>query len=229
MRTAHSAGAESPRMSPSQGAARPELERLRHAVHVFSAAERRLRGRSQRRGESLSHGHLRALFVLIAEGEVTAGRLARDAELNPASITAMVDQLESQGLVQRRRDDHDRRVCWVSLTEQGRAEVAEKEARWSQRLAEAFEDMPDRDLEAASLALERLASVFESYGVEGTEPNDAHPEVTRRSSGARSHVHSTPRPPPATDGHALTKPYPQTQRRPERESNSDQRHLGPSP
>jgi MarR family transcriptional regulator, organic hydroperoxide resistance regulator len=171
MHTAPPADDRSPQMSPCEGAPRPGLERLRHAVHVLSAAERRLRGRDQRRGESLSHGHLRALFVLIAEGEVTAGRLARDAELNPASITAMVDQLESQGLVERRRDDQDRRVCWVSLTEQGRAEVAEKESRWSQRLAEAFADMPDRDLETASVALERLAGVFESYGVEETEPN----------------------------------------------------------
>ncbi len=166
-----SAGEQSPRRSPSDGDARPGLERLRHAVHVFSAAERRLRGRYQRRGESLSHGHLRALFVLIAEEEVTAGRLARDAELNPASVTAMVDQLEAQGLVQRRRDDQDRRVCWISLTDQGRAEVAEKEARWSQRLAEAFADMPDQELDTASLALERLASVFEMYEVEETDPD----------------------------------------------------------
>jgi MarR family transcriptional regulator, organic hydroperoxide resistance regulator len=170
MDTAPTADDPSPRTSPSEGATRPGLERLRHAVHVLSAAERRLRGRYQRRGESLSHGHLRALFVLIAEGEVTAGRLARDAELNPASITAMVDQLESQGLVQRRRDDQDRRVCWISLTELGQAEVADKEARWSRRLAEAFEDMPDEDLVTASLVLERLATVFDRQEVERAEP-----------------------------------------------------------
>jgi DNA-binding MarR family transcriptional regulator len=153
---------EQPNGSPSEGGDRhPGLDRLRHAVHVFTAAERRLRGRYQRRGESLSHGHLRALFVLIAEDEVTAGRLARDAELNPASVTAMVDQLEAQGLVQRRRDDQDRRVCWISLTEQGRSEVAEKETRWRQRLAEAFADVPDHDLETASRVLERLALVFD--------------------------------------------------------------------
>jgi hypothetical protein len=88
-----SAGRQSPPALLSYGVSRPGLERLRHAVHVFTAAERRLRGRYQRRGEALSHGHLRALFVLIAEEEVPAGRLARDAELNPAGVTAMVDQL----------------------------------------------------------------------------------------------------------------------------------------
>ncbi len=149
---------------------RPGLEQLRHAVHVFIAAERRLRGRYQRRGESLSHGHLRALFVLMEERQATAGRLAREAELNPASVTAMVDQLEAQGLVQRRRDYQDRRVCWISLTEQGRSEVAEKEARWRERLAEAFADTPDEDLKTASRVLERLAAVFETQEIEGPDP-----------------------------------------------------------
>ena len=166
---------ELPNGSPPEGGERnPGLDQLRHAVHVFSAAERRLRGRYQRRGESLSHGHLRALFVLIAEDEVTAGRLARDAELNPASVTAMVDQLEAQGLVQRRRDDQDRRLCWISLTEQGRSEVAEKEARWSQRLAEAFADMSDHDLETAGRVLERLALVFDMQEQEA-EPRSESP------------------------------------------------------
>jgi DNA-binding MarR family transcriptional regulator len=147
--------------SVRDGEARPGLERLRHAVHVFTAAERRLRSRYQRRGESMSPGHLRALFVLTSERRATVGRLAREAELNPASATAMVDQLEAQGLVQRERDVRDRRVCWISLTDQGRSKVADKEARWSQLLAEAFADITDDDLEAASRVLERLAAVFE--------------------------------------------------------------------
>jgi MarR family transcriptional regulator, organic hydroperoxide resistance regulator len=156
--------------SSRRDAQRQGLEDLRHAVQVFTAAERRLRGRYQRHGESLSYGHLRALFVLMAEQEATAGRLAREAELNPASVTAMVDQLEAQGLVERRRDVHDRRVCWISLTEQGRSEVAGKEARWRQRLADAFADTTDKDLEAASRVLERLAAVFEMQEVDGPEP-----------------------------------------------------------
>jgi DNA-binding MarR family transcriptional regulator len=142
------------------------IEHLRHAVHVFIAAERRLRGRYQRGGEALSHAHLRALFVLTTEQEVTAGRLAREAELNSASVTAMVDQLEARGLVQRRRDGQDRRTCWISLTDEGRFEVAEQEARWRRQLAEAFADTTDQDLEAASRVLERLAAVFETQPVE---------------------------------------------------------------
>lgn len=157
-----------PRLPAEQ---REGIERLRHAMHVFIASERRLRGRYQRSGESLSQAHLRALFVLTTEHEATAGRLAREAELNSASVTAMVDQLEARGLVQRRRDGQDRRSIRVSLTDQGRSEVAEQEARWRRRLAEAFADTTDADLEAASRVLERLAAVFETQPVE--EPSSA--------------------------------------------------------
>lgn len=145
---------------------RRAIERFQDAVHGFGAAERRLQGRYQRAGESLSHGHLRALFVLTAEPEATAGRVAREADLNPASVTAMVDQLEARGLVERRRDDHDRRLCWISLTGQGRAEVADKKARWSRRLSEAFADVSDEDLDTAGRVLERLADVFDSVYME---------------------------------------------------------------
>jgi DNA-binding MarR family transcriptional regulator len=171
---------------------RQAIDHFRQAVHVFTAAERRLRGRYQRNGEFMSHGHLRALSVLTEEHEVTAGRLARDAELNPASVTALTDQLEARGLVQRRRDDHDRRVCWISLTEVGRIMVAEKESRWSRRMAESFSDTSDQDLETASRVLRRLASVFENQQLPGESEADAEPQV---STGIKS-VRATARPAP---------------------------------
>ena len=49
--------------------------------------------------------------------------------------------------------------------------MAEQEARWRRRLAEAFADTSEADLEAASRVLERLAAVFETQPVE--EPTSA--------------------------------------------------------
>lgn len=152
-------------------AGRPDaVERFWQAVHTFTAAERRLRGRHQRHGESLGIGHLRAMFFLVTATQATAGRLAREAELNPASVTSMVDQLEARGLVERRRDDHDRRVSWISLTPLGRAEVADKQARWNQRLAHAFADFSDEELLTAGRVLERLAALYDA--TEGDAPED---------------------------------------------------------
>ena len=92
-------------------------------------AERRLRGREQQQPRDLTHSQFRALIVLDKSVEVTAGELAKSADLNPASVTAMLDQLEANGIVERRRGSQDRRVCMVSLTDKGRGIVENKRAR----------------------------------------------------------------------------------------------------
>lgn len=144
---------------------RPDLEHLHEAVYAFTAAERQLVARYKRANGSLSPGRVGALNVLIREEEAPAGRLAREAGLKPNSITAMLDQLEHSGLVHRRQDPDDRRVCWVSLTDAGRAEIEALQKDWDRAFDKAFADVPDRDLAAASRVLERLAEVFREFDV----------------------------------------------------------------
>ncbi|HEX3901105.1 MAG TPA: MarR family transcriptional regulator [Mycobacteriales bacterium] len=138
------------------------LDPLRRAVGSLLAADRRLRSRDQqRRGDTLTNSHLRALHVLTHEERATAGALAKAADLNPASVTAMVDQLEMRGLVSRHRDGHDRRQCWITLTDAGREQVEEKERYWRTRMAETFADVSRKDLRAATAIIERLALVMQ--------------------------------------------------------------------
>lgn len=144
----------------------PGYTALRQAIGRLLAADRRLRARDQqRRNGTLSHAHTRALFVLMQQDEVTAGTLAKAAELNPASVTAMIDHLEAEGLVQRRRDQQDRRQCWVSLTDIGRKEVEEKERRWRARMDAAMADVTPEELATTGKVLMRIASVMESLNV----------------------------------------------------------------
>ncbi|HVX22137.1 MAG TPA: MarR family transcriptional regulator [Acidimicrobiales bacterium] len=139
-------------------------DELRRSIGRLLAADRRLRGREQhRRGGTLSHSHLRALFGLTQQ-EATAGTLAKVAELNPASVTAMIDQLEGRGLVQRRRDAQDRRQCWISLTDAGRREVEEQERYWRNQMAETLGDISPREIAAATKVLQRIATVMEHLG-----------------------------------------------------------------
>jgi DNA-binding MarR family transcriptional regulator len=143
------------------------LEPLRRAVGTLLAADRRRRGREQqRRGETLTHSHLRALYVLTQEERATAGTLAKAADLNPASVTAMVDQLEARGLVVRHRDEADRRKCWISLTDAGRDQVEERERYWRARMVELFADVLPKDILAATAIIERVALVMQGLSEE---------------------------------------------------------------
>ena len=125
------------------------LEQLRLAMGELFGAERRLRGREQQQPRGLTYSQLRALLVLDKSVEVTAGELAKSADLNPASVTAMLDQLEANGVVARRRDTQDRRMCIVSLTDAGRAIVEEKRSRWQVLWEAHLADLSEQELMAA--------------------------------------------------------------------------------
>jgi MarR family transcriptional regulator, organic hydroperoxide resistance regulator len=139
---------------------RPTIEDLQHAVTQMFGAERRLRSRDHSRPGELSHAQLRTLATLGREQELTAGQLARTADLNPATVTAMLDQLEAANIVQRHRSTEDRRVCNVSLTPQGWKLLERKRAYWQSLWEEQFAEFDDDDLEAAARVIHQIADIY---------------------------------------------------------------------
>jgi DNA-binding MarR family transcriptional regulator len=142
------------------------LEELRSSFGELLGAERRLRGRDQHRrtGGELSHHQIRALFHLAKDDEVTAGCLAKNAELSPASMTAMLDQLEELGFVTRRRSVEDRRQVLVSLTEEGRAKLARKRAAWNDTFLAALGEHSDAELDAAVRVMRTIGGFLDTLG-----------------------------------------------------------------
>jgi DNA-binding MarR family transcriptional regulator len=60
-----------------------------------------------------------ALNVLDAEGALTQQALGLCVGMDPSSMVATIDELEAQGLVQRRRHPHDRRAYALHMTDAG--------------------------------------------------------------------------------------------------------------
>jgi MarR family transcriptional regulator, organic hydroperoxide resistance regulator len=140
----------------------PGTEDVRLAFIELLGAERRGRARDQKCGPGdLTQTQIRALFKLDVAGESTAGDLAKAAELSPASVSAMLDHLERDGIVERRRSVSDRRVVVVSLTESGRTLLAEKRERWRARGRDALEGVSEADLHAAADVMRRMAGMLE--------------------------------------------------------------------
>jgi MarR family transcriptional regulator, organic hydroperoxide resistance regulator len=142
------------------------LEELRSSFGELLGAERRLRGRDQHRktGGELSHHQIRALFHLAKEPEVTAGCLAKNAELSPASMTAMLDQLEEWGFVERRRSAEDRRQVLVSLTDQGREKMQAKRAKWNETFLAALGEHSDDELASAVRVMRTIGGFLDTLG-----------------------------------------------------------------
>jgi DNA-binding MarR family transcriptional regulator len=139
------------------------IDDVRAGLSELLGAERRLRGRDQHhRQGGLTYAQLRALMVL-RDGERTAGALAEAANCNPASTTAMLDQLEAAGVIARRRDTRDRRVCLVALTEDGRRLVEEKRECSQKIWQDRFGAASPADLQAAAQAMRTIAEMLDAH------------------------------------------------------------------
>jgi DNA-binding MarR family transcriptional regulator len=141
---------------------RTSIEELRHTLTQMSAAERRLRSRDHAQPGELTVAQIRSLAALGREREMTAGQLARSAELKPATVTVLLDHLEEAGIVQRHRSTEDRRVCNVSLTPKGWQRLERKLAGWQARWEEELHDVSDADLATAMRVMRRVTELYDS-------------------------------------------------------------------
>lgn len=88
-------------------------------------------------GQRLSPSQMFLLRQLWLEDGLPLRDLGLRAQLDATSTTWLADQLEQAGLVERKRNDTDRRIVRVWLTEAGRqsqTELAPALARWEDAL-----------------------------------------------------------------------------------------------
>ena len=90
------------------------IQRYQRSVQAFDDEVARAMG--------LNGTDLRCLDWL-ADGPKAAGDLARGIGLSPAATTTVVDRLARRGLVERVRDDEDRRRVLVRMTPTGQEET----------------------------------------------------------------------------------------------------------
>lgn len=98
----------------------------------------------------LTYPQYLVLLVLWQNGERTMGEIATRLALPPGGVTPIVERLEAADLVVRRRDEADRRVVHVMLTESGATlEEAASEAQRRVSCATMLHDDELADLRGA--------------------------------------------------------------------------------
>jgi DNA-binding MarR family transcriptional regulator len=71
----------------------------------------------------LTAGQLEVLELLQSKEPMKPSEMLPYLETTPAAITTLLDRMERAGLVERRRDESDRRIVWIHMTDLGRSEV----------------------------------------------------------------------------------------------------------
>jgi DNA-binding MarR family transcriptional regulator len=78
-----------------------------------------------------------ALILLVQGGPMSQQRLGQSQGVDRTTMVAVVDELESAGYVERRRDPRDRRAYSLHATAKGQR-VLERAAKATRRAEEAF-------------------------------------------------------------------------------------------
>ncbi len=100
-------------------------------------------------GSDLTPRMLGLLHHLSASGPLTLGELATHLGLSKATATELVTRVEERGLVDRMRDERDRRRVYVWLTEHGRQRAnAHARVLADDELLAAVRRMTDTDRES---------------------------------------------------------------------------------
>jgi DNA-binding MarR family transcriptional regulator len=86
--------------------------------HVLASLFRSIDGRMQPLG--LTAMQWEPLALIYYENVDTVAALARESQVNCASMTRMLDRLETKELLRRRRSATDRRVVHLELTPRGK-------------------------------------------------------------------------------------------------------------
>ena len=102
------------------------------------------------------------LAILEADGPMPISALAEAAGSANSTISGVVDRLEKMELVQRTRSDSDRRVIYVSTTEQFREHFAKFKATACDRFSAALNTLSPQDAQAVERGLMLLDQALQS-------------------------------------------------------------------
>ncbi|MCB1331888.1 MAG: MarR family transcriptional regulator [Maritimibacter sp.] len=145
---------------------------------------------------------LRVLQILGERpgGTATPKALAVQMGVAQATITALVDKLETAGQVARQRSETDRRQTNVRITDPGRATVRNAPDALQQRFVRAFERMQDWEQAQLVASLERVAAMLDAVDIDaspvlttgeihtgdrpGDRPDNRQPAAPRTPSGS---------------------------------------------
>jgi DNA-binding MarR family transcriptional regulator len=71
---------------------------------------------------TLTEGQLTVLELLMGRDRMKPSDFIEFLATTPAAITTLLDRMEKAELLSRSRDEKDRRIVWVEVTDKGKAE-----------------------------------------------------------------------------------------------------------
>jgi DNA-binding MarR family transcriptional regulator len=107
-----------------------------------------------------SYARVRLLGVLHCGGQQMMSALSSALDVTPRNVTALVDALEADGLVERRAHPTDRRATLIALTSRGKKTCDATLEPQLEAMASLFDSLDPKEQRALLALMEKLSSAI---------------------------------------------------------------------
>lgn len=128
----------------------------------------------------LTGPQLVCLRVLGRHGSLTPSEVAKHVALSQATVTGIIDRLASRQLLTRERSETDRRNVTVSITEAGRALLADAPSALQEKFATRLSTLATDEQERIRATLNKIVNMMDGQeleaapvlSIDASDPND---------------------------------------------------------
>jgi MarR family transcriptional regulator, organic hydroperoxide resistance regulator len=160
-----------PKRQQAEAAAQPDFDAIVEAiVYLYTESRRITKGIAGRYG--LTGPQLAVVKMLEPVGKLSLSELSAQIRARNSTVTGIIDRMEREGLVVRRRSDEDRRVVNIELTPKGEELAGEISVEPVQIFRQVLSVLSVRDSTELRRILNKLARrvrelVNENEGTDG--------------------------------------------------------------
>ncbi len=134
---------------------------LRKLMRVTDLYSRKLHKTS-----GLTTPQLLLLQSIKSIGEVSISELSNDVSLSQATVTNILDRLETKGLVIRKRSNIDRRKVHAYLTEDGKNIIKKSSPPLQKEFIDRFKKLEDWERAMIISSLQRITALMDAHNID---------------------------------------------------------------
>lgn len=128
---------------------------LRHVAFIIKK-----RGRDILVDFGITNPQFNALLALRDNPNITMGDLCDKLFLACSTATDLVDRMEKNGFLERKRDSQDRRVIRLSISERGKEVISEVIAARRRYVSSILEKLSEEEISQLEQSLDKLHSLM---------------------------------------------------------------------
>lgn len=113
-------------------------------------------------GNELTNDQHYILRYIHQIGECTSTELAEVFQVNKSAITAIINRMTDRGLIQRTRDEKDRRVVYLTLTKEGVELFQSAQEKVHQLVESIITQFDENEITAFINTYEKLAQILDN-------------------------------------------------------------------